>query len=581
MYFRLSPEASRAGPQWFKGNGFRGLALAAVLLAAQAATSATPEAIRGTKGMVVSRSEIASNVGADVLAAGGNAIDAAVAVGFALAVTYPSAGNLGGGGFMVIRLADGDVVANDHRERAPAAADRGMFLDADGNVVVGLSTDSHLAAGVPGTVAGLLDIHGRHGVLALEDVIGPAIALARGGFPLSRDLARDFAKHLPDFARQPAALAVFAEADGTPYKKGDLFVQQDLAATLVRIRDGGRDGFYKGTTANLLVAEMQRGGGRITQADLDAYVSVWRAPILGTYRGLEVASMPPPSSGGIVLVQMLNMLERHNLSAMGPGSAKAIHHMVEAARRAYADRATHLGDADFYPVPVARLIDKAYATMRFGDFDSRRASASADIGAGYWPEKGGETTHVSVMDAAGNAVAYTTTLNFSYGAKIVVPGAGFLLNNEMDDFAARENSPNAYGLLGGEANSIAPGKRMLSSMSPTILLWDGAPVVVTGSPGGSAIITTVLQVIVNVVDHRMSLAQAVGQPRFHHQWQPDRILFEPGISAATLAELKSMGHRDLVVLPAARIGDANSVMRVDGTLLGAADPRSASAAAGI
>ncbi len=569
MYIRLSP------PKWI------GRALTAGILMAQAAMAASPEAIRGTAGMVVSRSEVASKVGAEVLAAGGNAIDAAVAVGFALAVTYPSAGNLGGGGFMVIRLADGNVVANDHRERAPAAADRDMFLDADGNVVEGLSTDTHLAAGVPGTVAGLLDIHRKYGALTLPDVIDPAIALARDGFPLSLDLARDFARRLPDFASHPATLAVFANADETPFESGDLFIQQDLAATLARIRDGGRDGFYKGTTADLLVAEMQRGSGRITQADLDAYRAVWRAPIFGNYRGFEVVSMPPPSSGGIVLVQMLNMLERYNLGAMGAGSPRAIHHMVEAARRAYADRATHLGDADFYPVPVARLIDKAYAVMRLGDFNARRASASADIGAGYWPEKGGQTTHVSVMDAAGNAVAYTTTLNFSYGAKIVVPGAGFLLNNEMDDFAAKENAPNAYGLLGGEANSIAPGKRMLSSMSPTILLWDGAPVVVTGSPGGSAIITTVLQVIVNVVDHGMNLAQAVGQPRFHHQWQPDRILFEPGISEDTLTVLKSMGHRDLVVLPSARIGDANSVMRVNDLLLGVADPRAASAAAGI
>ena len=361
--------------------------IAAAVLTAQSAMANTAEPIRGTKGMVVTRSEVASNVGADVIAAGGNAIDAAVAVGFALAVAYPSAGNLGGGGFMVIRLADGDVVANDHRERAPAGADRDMFLGDDGNVVEGLSTDTHLAAGVPGTVAGLLDVHERYGVLALDDVIDPAIALARDGFPLSADLARDFASRLPDFASHPAALAVFAKADGTPYREGDLFIQEDLAATLTRIRDGGRDGFYKGETADLLVAEMQRGGGRITQADLDTYRSVWRAPIVGTYRGYDIVSMPPPSSGGILLVQMLNMLERYNLRAMGPGSARAIHHMVEAARRAYADRAMHLGDADFYPVPVARLIDKAYAVVRFGDFDSRRASESADIGAGYWPER--------------------------------------------------------------------------------------------------------------------------------------------------------------------------------------------------
>ncbi len=557
------------------------VAIAAAVLTAQSATATAAEPVRGTKGMVVTRSEIASQVGADVIGGGGNAIDAAVAVGFALAVAYPSAGNLGGGGFMVIRLADGDVVANDHRERAPATADRDMFLGDDGNVVEGLSTDTHLAAGVPGTVAGLLDVHERYGVLALDDVIDPAIALARDGFPLSSDLARDFASRLPDFAGRPAALAVFARADGTPYAEGDLFIQKDLAATLTRIRDGGRDGFYKGKTADLLVAEMQRGGGRVAQTDLDNYRSVWRAPIVGTYRGFDIVSMPPPSSGGILLVQMLNMLERYNLRAMGPGSSRAIHHMVEAARRAYADRAMHLGDADFYPVPVARLIDKAYAVVRFGDFDSRRASESAEVGAGSWPERGGETTHASIMDAAGNAVAYTTTLNFSYGSKIVVPGAGFLLNNEMDDFAARENAPNAYGLLGGEANSIAPGKRMLSSMSPTILLWDGEPFFVTGSPGGSAIITTVLQVIVNGVDHRMNLVQAVSRPRFHHQWQPDRILFEPGVPDETIAALRSMRHRDIVVLPTARLGNANSIMRIRGALWGVADPRSASAAAGI
>ena len=556
-------------------------AFAAALLTAQPAMAIDAEPVRGTKGMVVTRSAIASNVGADVIAGGGNAIDAAVAVGFALAVAHPSAGNLGGGGFMVIRLADGDIIANDHRERAPAAADRSMFLGDDGDVVEGLSTDTHLAAGVPGTVAGLLDVHERYGVLALDDVIGPAIALARDGFPLSSDLARDLASHLPEFTRNPAALGVFAKADGTAYREGDLFVQQDLAATLTRIRDGGRDGFYKGKTADLLVAEMQRGGGRITQVDLDAYRSVWRAPIVGTYRGFDIVSMPPPSSGGILLVQMLNMLERYDLRAMGPGSAGAIHHMVEAARRAYADRAMHLGDTDFYPVPVARLTDKAYAVVRFGDFDSRRASDSADIGAGYWPDRGGETTHASVMDAAGNAVAYTTTLNFAYGSKIVVPGAGFLLNNEMDDFAAREDAPNAYGLLGGEANSIAPGKRMLSSMSPTILLWDGEPFFVTGSPGGSTIITTVLQVIVNSVDHRMDPMRAIGQPRFHHQWQPDRILIEPGIADEAVAALRAMRHRDIVVLPTARLGNANSIMRVRGALWGVADPRSASAAAGI
>ena len=557
------------------------LALAAAILTLPAASVEIPDPVRGEQGMVVSRSEIASRVGAEVIGAGGNAVDAAVAVGFTLAVTYPSAGNLGGGGFMVIRLANGDLVANDHRERAPAAAHRDMFLNAEGDVVEGLSTGSHLAAGVPGTVAGLLEIHERYGALELPEVIDPAIALARDGFALPADLARDFVRHQSDFAEHAASKTVFAKSDGTPYMAGDLFIQEDLAETLTRIRDGGRDGFYKGKTADLLVAEMQRGGGGITQADLDAYRPIWREPIVGTYRGFDIVSMPPPSSGGIMLVQMLNMLERYNLRAMGPGSARAIHYMVEAARRAYADRAMHLGDTDFYPVPVERLIDKAYAVMRFGDFDPRRASVSAEVGAGYWADHGSDTTHVSIMDRAGNAVAYTTTLNFAYGAKIVVPGAGFLLNNEMDDFSARENAPNAYGLLGGKANSIAPGKRMLSSMTPTILLWDGQPFFVTGSPGGSTIITTVMQVIVNGVDHRMNLARAVSQPRFHHQWQPDRILFEPGVSDETVGALRSMRHRGVVVLPAARLGNAHSVMRIRGALWGVADPRSDGAAAGI
>ena len=552
-------------------------------LAVQSLEAASPPEVRGKSGMVASRSALASEVGADALRRGGNAVDAAVTTGFALAVTYPSAGNLGGGGFMVIHLADGSVVTNDHRERAPAGADRDMFLDENGAVVEGLSTNSHLAVGVPGTVAGLLEVQARYGKLERAEVIEPAIALARDGFALDHDLAGQFERLLPRLGRYPASRAVFAKPDGAPFAVGDRFVQEDLAATLERIREHGRDGFYAGRTAELLAAEMKRGGGLITLEDLAAYESAWREPIRGTYRGYEIVSMPPPSSGGVLLVQMLNMLEPHAIGEFGYGSAAAMHRMIEAERRAYADRAHHLGDSDFYPTPIATLIDKSYAAHRFADFDPEHASRSSMIKAGAFPDESPETTHVSVMDAAGNAVAYTTTLNFGYGAKIVVPGAGFLLNNEMDDFSAKPQTPNAFGLLGDKANAIAPGKRMLSSMTPTIVLRDGEPVLVTGSPGGSTIITTVLQVVLNVIDHGMGLSDAVGKPRFHHQWQPDRVMVEKfGFSPDTLAALAAMGHENIDAIRWGRgIGDANSVMFKDGALLGVADPRTEGAAVGF
>ena len=552
-------------------------------LAVQSLDAASPPEVRGKSGMVASRSGLASEVGADVLRRGGNAVDAAVATGFALAVTYPSAGNLGGGGFMVMRLADGSGVTNDHRERAPAGADRDMFLDENGAVVEGLSTNSHLAVGVPGTVAGLLEVQARYGTLERAEVIDPAIALARDGFVLDHDLAGQFERLLPRLARYPASRAVFAKPDGAPFAVGDRFVQEDLAATLERIRERGRDGFYKGETAELLAAEMERGGGLITLEDLAAYESVWREPIRGTYRGYEIVSMPPPSSGGVLLVQMLNMLEPHAIGELGYGSAAAMHRMIEAERRAYADRAHHLGDSDFYPTPIATLIDKSYAAGRFADFDPEHASRSSMIKAGALPDESPETTHVSVMDAAGNAVAYTTTLNLGYGAKIVVPGAGFLLNNEMDDFSVKPLTPNAFGLIGDKANAIAPGKRMLSSMTPTVVLRDGEPVLVTGSPGGSTIITTVLQVVMNVIDHGMDLSDAVGKPRFHHQWQPDRVVAEKfGFSPDTLAALAAMGHENIDAIQWGRgIGEANSVMFKDGELLGVADPRTEGAAVGF
>ncbi|MEE4282570.1 MAG: gamma-glutamyltransferase [Pseudomonadales bacterium] len=546
--------------------------------------AATGAPVFSEKGMVASRSEWASQVGADIMAAGGNAIDAAVATGFALAVTYPSAGNLGGGGFMVIHLADGTVVTNDHRERAPLAATKDMFLDEQGEVIKGLSTASHLAVGVPGSVDGLLAVLEKYGSMTRAEVIEPAIRLARKGIRLDQDLAGSFTRRQKDFARYPASMAVFGN-DGEPWRVGEVFKQSDLADTLERIKKHGREGFYAGKTADLLVAEMQANGGLITHEDLKSYRSVWREPVRGTYRGHDIVSMPPPSSGGVLVVQMLNMLESQDIKGNGFGSAASIHAMIEAERRAYADRAEYLGDPDFYPVPVKTLTSKSYAAQRFADFNPKQASLSSDIGAGVILVESPETTHASFIDAAGNAVAYTTTLNLSYGAKMVAAGTGVLLNNEMDDFSAKEDTPNFYGLLGRRANAIEPGKRMLSSMTPTIVLKDGKPLLVTGSPGGSTIITTTLQVILNVVDHGMDVADAVGSPRFHHQWQPPRVVVEQrGFSPDTQSLLEAMGHTELVPIPSflgRGIGDANSVMMDEKGLYGAADPRNAGAAIGV
>ena len=565
----------------FLTKGLLAGAVAVLLGAGGWGAEPTPiaEAVVGERGVVASRSPLASEVGLEVLKRGGNAVDAAVAVGFALAVTHPSAGNLGGGGFMVMRLADGGIAVNDHREVAPKRASRDMYLDEAGKVVAGLSTASHLAVGVPGTVDGLLAVLVRHGTLSEREVLAPAIRLARDGFPLPDDIAPQLARYREQFSRYPASMAQFAKSDGSAYAAGTLFRQPDLAATLERIAAKGRDGFYTGRTADLLVAEMERGGGLIGHDDLKAYRSVWRQPVRGTYRGHEIISMPPPSSGGVLLVQLLNMLETHDVATIGVENPNTAHLMIEAERRAYADRAEHLGDPDFFAVPMAMLTDKAYAGARLADFASDKASTSEQIGAGRrWPEESPETTHVSVLDAAGNAVAYTTTLNLAYGSKIVVAGAGFLLNNEMDDFSAKPGVPNSFGLVGAEANAIAPGKRMLSSMTPTIVLKDRQPFLVTGSPGGSTIITTVLQVVVNVIDHDMDLAAAVSRPRFHHQWLPNRVIYEPGaFSRQTLDALASRGHVNLNVMDFG-IGDANSAMRLGDALIGVSDPRNAGAA---
>lgn len=540
--------------------------------------AALSNTVSGANGVVTSRSQIASDVGIEILQQGGNAVDAAVAVGFALAVTYPSAGNIGGGGFMVIRLEDGTVVTQDHREKAPGAAFPDMFLDDAGNVDRRKSLYSAQAAGVPGSVAGMLDALERYGSLSREAVMAPAIRLAEQGFPLTQDLAEDFERVLGSMRNYPASMAVFSN-NAQPWRAGDQWIQTDLAETLKRIARDGRDGFYKGPVADMLVAEMQGLDGMINHDDLAAYNVEWREPIHGHYRGYDVWSMPPPSSGGALVVQMLNMLESYDVGAMGWGSAETVHLMIEAQRRAYADRAEHMGDPDFYPVPLAMLTNRDYATQRFLDFDPQRASLSEDIGAGFWPAESTETTHYSVMDKNGVSVAVTTTLNLGYGNRIVVPGAGFLLNNEMDDFSAKPNEPNAYGLLGDEANKIEPGKRMLSSMTPTIVTRDGVPVLVTGSPGGSTIINTVFQVLLNVVDHGMSVEEAVAKPRFHHQWMPNTVRMEPGAFAdGALETLQGMGHTELVPGGFA-IGDANSILLKDGVMHATSDPRNDGGAA--
>ena len=528
--------------------------------------------VTGTHGAVSSRSQMASDVGVSILEQGGNAADAAVAVGFALAVVYPSAGNIGGGGFFVVRMADGEVTTLDARETAPLSASQDMYLDADGEVNRRLSMSTLLSTGVPGSVAGLLALLDRYGTMNREQILAPAIHLAEEGFVLNEDLARQFADNLRRMGAYPASLAIFSN-NGEPYTAGDRWVQSDLAATLKRIALLGRDGFYAGKTADLLIAEMERNNGLISHEDLEQYQPIWREPIHGTYRGYDVWSMPPASSGGILLVQMLNMLESQELAALGWGSREASHAMIEAQKRAYADRARHLGDVDFYPVPIDQLIKKPYAVQRFGDFDPSSAKPSSEIFPGSWPDEGTQTTHYSIMDSAGNAISVTTTLNSGYGNKIVVTDAGFLLNNEMGDFTPKENTAGGYGLMGEAANLIAPRKRMLSSMTPTIISRDGTNVLITGSPGGSTIINTVLHVVVNFLDHKMGVADAVASPRFHHQWQPDSVRFESGAFATGVQQqLEAMGHNE-VRSAGFGLGDANSISYDGETIIATSDPR--------
>jgi len=528
---------------------------------------------QGRGGMVVSQERIASEVGAQILAAGGNAVDAAVATGFAMAVTLPQAGNLGGGGFMLIHLAqEGKTLALDYREMAPAAAHAELFLDPDGTPDSQLSRYSGLASGVPGTVAGLVHAQRHYGTLSLQRVMAPAIALAEKGFRVPGPLAWSLAQARQRLTGHEASRRYFFRADGGNLQPGELWRQADLAKTLRRIaKTDGRD-FYQGKTAALIVAEMARVGGIISLEDLQNYQVVEREPVVGSYRGHEIVSMPPPSSGGIHLVQMFNILEGWDLAALGHNSAAYSHPLAEAMRRAYADRSEFLGDPDFVQVPLARLTDKAYAARLREGIDLHRATPSSEVlpGRALAPESP-QTTHYSVWDQEGNVVSNTYTLNFSYGNGIAVSGAGFLLNNEMDDFSAKPGVANAYGLIGNDANAIAAGKRPLSSMTPAIVLRDGQPVLVTGSPGGSRIITAVLQVILNVVDFEMNVAEASAAPRLHHQWLPDSLAVEKGFSEDTLALLRTMGHQ-VETTPWA-IGRTQTLGRQGDIFLGSTDSR--------
>jgi gamma-glutamyltranspeptidase/glutathione hydrolase len=524
--------------------------------------------------MVVSTDDYATEVGVEVLRAGGNAVDAAVAVQFALAVVNPAAGNIGGGGFMVARMADGATAALDFREKAPLAATRDMFLDADGQLT-DRSRVGHLASGVPGSVAGMWAAQQRYGTLPWADLVQPAVELAQG-FEVTQRLFNWLQEsHVRALSEFPASAAQFLPRDGRPPLLGDTLRQLDLAVTLERIRDRGRAGFYAGETADLIVAEMERGGGLITHQDLAEYEAVWREPIAFTYRNHTVLSMPPSSSGGATMAEMANILERWDLRALGFHSPEVIHLYAEVWKRAYADRNQYLADPDFVDVPLERMTSTEYADERAATISMTSATASTQVAPGLEPARaeGASTTHYSIVDAHGNAVAVTTTLNSWYGSNVTVTGAGFLLNNEMDDFSALPGEPNQYGLVQGEQNAVGPGKRMLSAMTPSIVLApDGSVRIVTGTPGGSTIITTVFQTISNVLDFDMNVAQAVNAPRVHHQHLPDEILYERGgLDQATVRALVALGHT--VVERSGTSGDVQMILVADSLLTAWSDPR--------
>ncbi|UJF24878.1 gamma-glutamyltransferase [Suttonella sp. R2A3] len=523
-------------------------------------------------GMVATQEAYATEVGVQILEKGGNAVDAAVAVGFTLAVTLPRAGNLGGGGFMLYFDNDDDKgVAIDYREKAPANATRDQFLDANGDADSNLSQFHGLSVGVPGTVAGLLKAHEEHGSLPLEDLITPAIELAENGIVVSPDLADSLADLKERIGKWPSSEKIFYKADGSNYEPGDILVQKDLANTLRLILEKGAAGFYEGPVAKSIVKAVKEADGNMEMSDFANYQAVNRQPVAGDYRGYKVISMPPPSSGGIHIIQILNMLEHYPIAEMGVNNADTMHVMAEAMKLAYADRSEYLGDADFVDVPVEGLTSKEYAKSLVEGIDLDHARPASEIKPNNpIPYESNQTTHYSIVDKEGNAVANTYTLNFSYGTGLVAEGTGVLLNNEMDDFSAKPGVPNGYGLIGGDANAVEANKRPLSSMSPTIVLKDNDPYLVTGSPGGSRIITTTLQMILNVVDHDMNVAQATHAPRMHHQWLPDEIRIEEGFSKDTIGLLEAKGH---TVIEKDAMGSTQSIMIEEGGLYGSSDPR--------
>jgi gamma-glutamyltranspeptidase/glutathione hydrolase len=526
--------------------------------------------------MVATQEAMATQIGLDVLIQGGNAVDAAVAVGYALAVTLPRAGNLGGGGFMLVYLnKEQKAIAIDYREKAPAGSTRDMYLDKQGNAQKQLSRYHGLAVGVPGTVMGLELARKKYGTLSREQLIAPAIKLAKEGIVVSPDLATSLNQAQPRLSKWASSKTIFYKKDGKSYQVGDRLKQVDLAKSLQAISEQGEKAFYQGQIAKNISQSVQQAGGLITLEDMKNYQAIEREVIKGDYRGYQVISMPPPSSGGIHIVQLLNMLENYPLAEYGHNSAQTIHVMSESMRRAYADRATYLGDSDFVDVPIDALISKEYAKKRINDIDLNKATDSKTISAGkVAPYESNQTTHFSIVDKWGNAVSNTYTLNFSYGTGLVAKDTGILLNNEMDDFSSKPGEPNGYGLIGGEANAIEANKRPLSSMSPTIILKDNQPYLVTGTPGGSRIITTTLQVILNVVDHKMNIAQATAAPRIHHQWLPDYIRYEQGLNIDTIRLLEAKGHS---LKMQATMGSTQTIMRSDNGIYGASDPRTPSA----
>ena len=500
--------------------------------------------VESTKGMVVSTHPVASAVGLEILKKGGNAIDAAVAVNFALAVCHPAAGNIGGGGFLVYRDAKGQNFALDYREKAPLKGHRDMYLDDKGSIIPGKSFVGIFSAGVPGTVAGMVEMHKKFGKLAWGELVAPAIDLAKNGVILTEKEARGLNRNKDDFKKENPGKTYLIKSDTVSWKAGEKLIQSDLAETLTRISAKKLNGFYKGKTADLLVAEMERQGGLISKKDLKKYQAVWRQPIIQGYKNFQVIGMPPPSSGGIALAQLMQMVEKYPLAQWGPNADSTIQIMVEAERRVYADRAKWLGDPDFVQVPVKELMDPTYVTNRMKSMSFDQATPSKEVAAGDFPSyESPETTHYSIVDEEGNAVSITTTLNNSYGSKVFVGGAGFLLNDEMDDFSAKAGVPNLYGLIGTKANEIQPQKRMLSSMTPTIITENNQLKMVVGTPGGSTIITSVFQVVLNVLEMKMNMQQAVEFPRFHHQWLPEQTRFESKrFSEDQLLRLKSKGY---------------------------------------